>query len=67
MKILAAGPLDPSDQSRYRRGQASNSTAMPGDPIATADAGILDRCGPWVDLARLLVETVPGAFVVDLG
>lgn len=41
--------------------------AMPGDPIVTADAGILDRCGPWVNLARLLVETVPGAFVVDLG
>jgi hypothetical protein len=37
-----------------------------GDPIATADAGILDRCGPWVNLARLLVETVPRAFVVDL-
>jgi hypothetical protein len=41
--------------------------AVPGDPIATADAGILDRCGPWINLARLLVEAVPGAFVVDLG
>jgi hypothetical protein len=42
--------------------------AVPGGPIATADAGILDRCGPWVNLARLLVEAgVPGAFVVDLG
>ena len=42
--------------------------AIPGDPIATADAGILDRCGAWVNLARLLVEAgVPGAFVVDLG
>jgi hypothetical protein len=39
----------------------------PGDPIATADAGILDRCGPWVNLGRLLVERVPGEFVVDLG
>ena len=31
---------------------------QPGDPIATADAGILDRCGPWINLARLLVEAV---------
>jgi hypothetical protein len=43
------------------------SLATPGDPIATADAGILDRCGSWVNLARLLVERVLGAFVVDLG
>jgi hypothetical protein len=42
--------------------------AGPGDPVATADAGILDRCGPWVNLARLLVEAgVPGASIVDLG
>jgi hypothetical protein len=42
--------------------------AIPGDPIATADAGILDRCGPWVNLARLLVEAgVSGAAVIDLG
>jgi hypothetical protein len=42
--------------------------ATPGHPIATADAGILDRCGPWVNLARLLVEAgVPEAFVVELG
>src|SRR4051794_1045025 len=41
--------------------------AAPGDTIATADSGVLDRCGPWVNLARLLVEAgVPGAFVVDL-
>ncbi len=39
----------------------------PGDPVATADAGILDRCGPWVNLARHLVEdSVSGAFIVDL-
>jgi hypothetical protein len=42
--------------------------AAHGDAIATADSGILDRCGPWVNLARLLVEAaVPGAFVVELG
>ena len=40
----------------------------PGDAVATADAGVLDRCGPWVNLARLLVEAgVPGASVLDLG
>jgi len=39
----------------------------PGPVVATADAGVLDRCGPWVSLARALVEAgVPGAFVVDL-
>lgn len=39
-----------------------------GDPVVTADAGILDRCGPWVNLARLLVEAgVPGAWTIDLG
>jgi hypothetical protein len=39
-----------------------------GDAIAaTADAGVLDRCGKWVSLARLLVEAgAPGAFMVDL-
>jgi hypothetical protein len=42
--------------------------AVGDDPIATADAGILERCGPWVNLARLLVEAgAPGSFVVDLG
>jgi len=39
---------------------------QPGVPIATADAGILDRCGPWVNLAGLLVQQVPGANVIDL-
>jgi hypothetical protein len=35
--------------------------------VATADAGVLDRCGEWVSLARHLVEAgAPGAFVVDL-
>ena len=42
--------------------------ARPGDPIATADAGILDRCGAWVALSRRIVDdAIPGAFVVDLG
>lgn len=39
----------------------------PGAAVATADAGILDRCGEWVSLARALVEAaVPGSFTVDL-
>jgi hypothetical protein len=41
--------------------------ATPGAVAATADAGVLDRCGEWTNLARALVEAgVPGAFVVDL-
>jgi len=41
---------------------------LPGPAVATADSGILDRCGSWLNLARLIVESeVPGAFVVDLG
>ncbi|WP_422928457.1 DUF434 domain-containing protein [Singulisphaera sp. PoT] len=40
---------------------------QPGDLVATADSGILNRCGPWINLARHLVEAaVPEAFVVDL-
>lgn len=36
--------------------------------VATADSAVLDRCGPWLNLARLVVETrVPEAWVVDLG
>lgn len=35
--------------------------------VATADSGILDGCGAWVDLARVVVEeTVPSAWVIDL-
>lgn len=35
--------------------------------VATADAGILDRCGPWLPLARAVIsETVEGAWVIDL-
>lgn len=42
--------------------------AVPGDPIATADAAILDRCTGWVNLARALVDHVePAALVVELG
>lgn len=42
--------------------------ASSDDPVATADSGVLDRCGPWVNLARAIVEAgAPGAFVADLG
>lgn len=35
--------------------------------VATADSGILDRCGAWLNLARLVVETkAPEAWRVDL-
>lgn len=40
----------------------------PGEVVATADAGVLDRCGAWANLARAIVEAgAPGAFVADLG
>ena len=32
----------------------------------TADAGVLDRCGPWCDLARVIADRTAGAWVVDL-
>jgi hypothetical protein len=35
--------------------------------VATADSGVLDRCGRWFNLAREVVRAaVPGAWVVDL-
>ncbi len=35
--------------------------------VATADSGILDRCGHWLNLARYVVEAaVPEAWIVDL-
>ncbi len=36
--------------------------------VATADSAVLDRCGPWVSLARAVVRReVPSADVIDLG
>lgn len=42
--------------------------AGPADAVvATADSGVLDRCGPWFPLARHVVDRdVAGAWVVDL-
>lgn len=35
--------------------------------VATADSGVLDRCGDWLDLARHTVErAAPGAWILDL-
>lgn len=35
--------------------------------VATADSAVLDRCGPWFNLAKQIVdESVPGAWVIDL-
>lgn len=38
-----------------------------GGLVASADAGVLDRCGGWVNLARRVVERVEQAWVLDLG
>lgn len=38
-----------------------------GGLVASADAGVLDRCGGWVNLARRVVERVDRAWVLDLG
>lgn len=41
---------------------------LPGDPVVTADAGILDRCGAWINLARPIIgDAIPGAFLAELG
>ena len=37
-----------------------------GFVAATADGGVLDRCGPWCDLAAAVAAAVPGARVIDL-
>ncbi len=35
---------------------------LPGATIATADSGVLDRAGPWLNLAREIVAAIiPGA------
>ena len=40
--------------------------AVATEPVATADSGILDRCGQWLNLARLIIDRdVPQAWVVD--
>ena len=39
-----------------------------GAVVATADSAILDRCGPWLNLARQTVaQHIPQAWVVGLG
>jgi hypothetical protein len=36
-------------------------------PIATADSAVLDRCGAWFNLARLVTERwITGTWIVDL-
>ena len=35
--------------------------------VATADSGVLDRCGRWFNLARDVVErSAPEAWMIDL-
>ncbi|MCB9530014.1 MAG: DUF434 domain-containing protein [Myxococcales bacterium] len=41
--------------------------AVSADVVATADSGILDRCGRWVDLASAAVaHAAPAAWILDL-
>jgi len=35
-------------------------------PIVTADSAVLDRSGPWLNLAALIVAEIAGAWMVDL-
>jgi hypothetical protein len=38
-----------------------------GKVVATADAGILDRCGHWINLGRALIEAgIPDALIVEV-
>jgi len=42
--------------------------ASPGDAVvATSDSVVLDACGPWLDLAGLVIGELPDRWVVDLG
>jgi hypothetical protein len=42
--------------------------AAAGVVVATADSAILDACGPWLDLASLVVAgSAPDAWILDLG
>ena len=45
------------------RGEEEEPT---GFVAATADAGVVDRCGPWCDLAAAAAAAVPGARIADL-
>lgn len=36
------------------------------DVVASGDANVLDRCGPWVDLPDSVLDRVDDAWLVDL-
>ncbi len=39
-----------------------------GDVVASGDSGVLDRCGPWIDLTGAVIAGQVGeAWIVDLG
>ena len=38
-----------------------------GAVVATSDSVVLDACGPWLDLAGIVVGALPDRWVVDLG
>jgi hypothetical protein len=43
-----------------------NALARTENPVATSDGIILDRCRAWVNLARHVIERIPGARIIDL-
>jgi hypothetical protein len=39
----------------------------PGDPVATSDSGVLDRCQKWFNLTRFVVESADvEPWIIDL-
>lgn len=64
---LAADP-DRILCGRLIRCEAGPALALPADAvIATADSAVLDDCGPWLNLAREVIEQTPiDAWLVDL-
>jgi len=36
------------------------------DPIATADSAVIDAGGPWINLARWVVEALPDVWMIEL-
>lgn len=48
--------------------QVDRALLAAGGCVATSDAGVLDRCGPWVSLAgEVIARRLPDAWLVDLG
>jgi hypothetical protein len=76
--VSNSGRLKTILQEAAQRQQSAWTVELVPDPdrvlrqtdhiVATADSGILDQCGRWVNLARAVIERfVPQARIVDLG